>query len=159
MPKIKTFKCPEVKLPDTVGRKKILCPSSSSAHGRFKSHVSEKEERADFERYSSEVKKLGNSTLKGLQAMKVKADVLTELGVPPPKQQKIPFKMAVGIMNGRERRKEKFLKKVKESGQVIAKSLVRKNPKKRTREESDRGLDANIKGGVLRINKRHFKNS
>ena len=64
--------------------------------------------------------------------------------------------MAIGIMNGRAKRKDKFLQKAKDAGHVVATSLLEKKEKKRDIESMDKGLDGNIKGGVLRINKKRY---
>ena len=65
--------------------------------------------------------------------------------------------MAIGIMNGRAKRMEKRLKRAKDSGQVVATSLLKKKEKKRDSESMDSGLDGNIKGGVLHINQKRYK--
>ena len=160
MPKVLTVKCPP-EVPSlknsssSLKRKRPTEEPSSSSSSRKKKD--REKERDEFNAFFAEAKQLGESTLRGLAGIKVRDDVLTKLGVPPPKQQKMPFKMAIGIMNGRAKRMEKRLKRAKDSGQVVATSLLKKKEKKRDSESMDSGLDGNIKGGVLHINQKRYK--
>jgi hypothetical protein len=107
----------------------------------------------------NEVKDFSSQTLKGLQKKKRKEDVLTNLGVAPVKEQTMPFKMAIGIREGRRKRDLKSIERSKDSGVVLQKGLtvknikekyVSKNIKKRSREERD-GLDVGTKQGVFHL--------
>lgn len=158
MPKVLTVKCPEDSPISTytssLKRKRPTEESTSSSISRKKER---EKDRAEFNAFFAEAKQLGDTTLRGLAGIKVKDDVLTKLGVPAPKQQKMPFKMAIGIMNGRAKRLEKRLKRAKETGQVVATSLLKKKEKKRDVDSIGSGLDGNIKGGILHINQKRYK--
>lgn len=162
-PKVITVKCPEVKVPVSFFRGKRKRNSSlddddddnyERGNQSTKRGLSDREE---FDKYLSEVKSLGNSTLIGEKGKKVKEDILTKLGVAPVKQQKMPFKMRLGINDGRKRRTDNMLKRSKESGTIIARTLTQKISKKMT----DRGerrrdeLDSHVKGGVLHLSSKH----
>ena len=138
MSKVKTYKCPVIMGPSAMSGYGGSNSSSSFSNEKkrkrskdsdfgidlfgkadrvqspiFKqpSRKSTSEDRDQFDQYFSDVKSLGNATLKGSAGIKIKDDILTNLGVPPPKKQKIPFKMAIGINEGRRKRKEKHISK------------------------------------------------
>ena len=153
-----TVKCPEVTFPDSFSssssKRKRSLEDSSGGDSRKKEREKEREE---FNAFFAETRQLGQSTLRGLAGIKVKDDALTKLGVPAPKQQKMPYKMAIGIINGRIKRQEKKLQRAKETGQVMATSLLKKKEKKRDTEDIDSGLDGNVKGGILHINQKRYQ--
>lgn len=104
-----------------------------------------------------EVKEYSSQTFKGLKKKKHKDDELTRLGVQPPKQQTMPFKMAMGIREGRKKRDMKTIERSKDSGVVLKKGLSYQNIKekysskdKKSREERD-GLDIGTKKGVFHL--------
>ena len=156
MPKVLTVKCPAdfpSSQTSSLKRKRPIEGESTSSNRKKE----RERDRAEFSAFFADAKQLGESTLRGLAGIKVKDDILTKLGVPAPKQQKMPFKMAIGIMNGRAKRLEKRLQKAKETGQVVATSLQKKKEKKRDVDSIGSGLDGNIKGGVLHINQKRYK--
>jgi hypothetical protein len=163
--KIVTVKCPEVKVPERRKRNRVD-RDDISFEGEDDDRKSERSfkgaqqmralsDREEFEKYFTDVKNLGSSTYTGEKGKKAKDDILTKLGVAKVKQQKMPFKMRLGINEGRKRRAENMLKKSKDSGTVIARSLMQKPLKKlgdgsrNHREE----LDTHVKGGVLHLSK------
>jgi hypothetical protein len=162
-PKVITVKCPDVNVPVSFRGKRKRNSSlddDDDDHARSnQSPLRGLSDREEFDKYMSEVKSLGNSTLIGEKGKKAKEDILTKLGVAPVKQQKMPFKMRLGINDGRKRRTENMLKRSKESGTIIARTLMQKATRKM--DDRDRGerrrdeLDSHVKGGVLHLsNKR-----
>jgi len=180
---VKTFICPkDVAIPDR--RNNAFNPRSAEAGGRsgslelgkFNTHSSEgssfrsaegskkwdqtkKARQDEVKGLMSEVKQLSAKTFVGLAKKKHKDDTLTTLGVDAPKKQTMPFKMALGIREGRLKRQLKTIEKSKESGVVLSKNLSHKSAKeeysgknagKRSREERD-GLDVGTKKGVFHL--------
>jgi hypothetical protein len=80
---------------------------------------------------------------------------LTKLGAPPPKQPTMPFKMKIGILEGRKKREKRTLDEAKQSGQVLAKSKVKtKSSERRPKAHSQHpDFDVPTRGGVLRLSK------
>ncbi len=118
------------------------------------------EARAEFNQIFEEVKELGRSSLTGIKGKKHKEDILTKLGAPPVKAQKMPFKMKIGLMMASEKRNRKEIEQSKESGVVLSKNkLNHKNDKKyEKRPNKDRGIDnIRTKGGIYYLPKNFNK--
>jgi len=151
-----TLKCPIISAPKKSSNNNKRSNSSLEDRNSVEINAS-KRTKSEFEKYFEEVRNLGNSTLKGAKGVKQKDDILTKLGVPPPKQQKMPFKMRIGINEGRKKRAEKELNEAMESNLTLAKSKFQKVDKKREPKEKD--LDSDLRGGVLYISKEAFRKS
>lgn len=157
---VKTYKCPVISYVPSLltGNKRKRGQQNSLLNSNEESNADDK---FKLEKYRAEVRALSDSKLKGLAGIKVKDDVLTNLGVAPPKQQTMPFKMRMGINKGRSIRTEKFIIKAKESGTVVASSLLSQQKKKKWEEPDELGMngfDSHVKGGVLRITKKGYPN-
>ena len=175
---VKTFVCPkDAGIPTSVGKLKSVHNDDDSgvSYGKYKKGssyhqklpLSDRQERQEeVKGLMNEVKNLSSQTLSGLKKKKNKDDVLTRLGVDEPKQQTMPFKMALGIRDGRKKRMIKEVDRSKESGVILNKSMTykaineinssSKGNKKRAREEQKErhgGLDIGTKQGVFRLKK------
>ena len=101
-----------------------------------------------------------------MSRIKHKEDKLTKLGAPPPKEQKMPFKMKMGILEGRKKREIKSQERAKESGVVHGKkafsssggssSTTKKLRGKREDFEGYGGFDVKTKGGVFHLSKKRL---
>lgn len=94
--------------------------------------------RKEMNTILQEVKELNASTFSGMAKKKHKEDVLTKLGVYAPKPQKMPFKMALGIKHGREKRAKKNVTDARESGVVLSLSAKKAANGKSRQERYDR---------------------
>lgn len=121
-----------------------------------KKDVSTKE---DLRAAYRDVRELAATTYMGLMKQKHKDDVLTKLGVRAPKEQTMPFKMKMGILEGRKKRQEKIVQRAKESGVILAPLLFstdnKEETKSRNKNKSDVApdLDIHTKGGVFHLSK------
>lgn len=155
---VKTFKCPEVRLPDDLintGKKKRKLDHFKEDDGHYKTKFKNEinDDRISFEKTFSAIKKINGSTLTGLSRIKHKGDKLSKLGVPPPKQPTMPFKMKIGIEQGRKKRASKQLEYAKTSGLVTAqKSQKSSNSKSKEFSRKD-DFEVRTYGGVLKVNK------
>ena len=138
---VETFKCPDLPSSSFKTNKRRFKVQDESADNNLK-----KKERLEFNEYFNEVKNYAKSS------SGKKEDVLTKLGLPPPKQQKMPFKMRLGINQGRKKREEKILNSAKESNLILAKTAYKKTKIKTS--SADKGLEDDVKGGVLYISKK-----
>jgi hypothetical protein len=140
---IEYHKCPEVSVPEKNYDRQRRDPiSDSSSSGR--SQVQQKKEaykkaRKTFDGYFDSVKELGKSALTGLAAKRHKSDILVELGGKAMAEQKMPFKMKMGIIQGRKNRERKKVNEIKESGEILAKSFGRKSSETGTDDGPGRG--------------------
>lgn len=71
-----------------------------------------------------------SQALVGLERKHHKDDILSRLGVPPPKEQTMPLKMKLGILAGREKRKKRKIDEAKESGEVLSRQTLNNISKK-----------------------------
>lgn len=78
-------------------------------------------------------------------------DTLIRLGVAPAKQQKMPFKMRMGLLSSRAKHEKKNLARSKESG-VVLPTKLKDEPKKKRDSERQPGLGL-PSGSVLNLNK------
>lgn len=74
----------------------------------------------------------------GARSSSTRADVLQRLGAPPPKQQRKPFRIAMGMANARARRAKAEAELAKTSGVVV--------PRKKHEVVAKRARDANDVG-------------
>lgn len=127
--------------------------------------------RKEMDALLQEVKELNAGTFSGMAKKKHKEDVLTKLGVFEPKQQKMPFKMKLGIKHGREKRAKKNVTDARESGVVLSLSAKkaaggksqqqryghddpRSNSPQKRRNKDDIGLDTiKTKQGIFHLSK------
>lgn len=121
MPGVKVYKCPDVAF--------RYDATSSSGTGKRKRAEASKEEdnmtnsqksRKEVQSFMSKITDLASTTARGMEKLHHKQDILTQLGVPPPKEQKMPLKMKLGIIDGRKKRAERMKNEAKESGYVGA---------------------------------------
>ena len=110
----------------------------------------------------SSIREFSSSTFKGQSRLKHKDDKLVKLGAAPAKQQTMPFKMAMGIRRGREKRAQKEITNAKESGRVLA---VNRGPgiqtESLTKRTKDKDPDFNIhsKKGVFHLDRKRIPSS
>ena len=71
----------------------------------------------------------------------------------PRKQPTMPFKQKMGILQGREKRREREVLEAKESGRVLANQSSSQSKTSAKKRNTDSGLDVQTKGGVLRLSK------
>ena len=109
---VKTYKCPEIafkydKNPNQVSFNKSpkSFTNKEDSINLTNSQLARKEVR---EFLSSSIKKLASTKSEGLEKLHHKNDILTKLGVPAPKEQTMPLKMKLGIIEGRKKRAEKL---------------------------------------------------
>lgn len=153
--KIQRFVCPEVGLPATLQRnnneRKLdgssSLSASSSSSGRPDNRkrkagdlyddmdLTNKEEVRNFMRTIKEFN--ANSEL-GSSRRNYKEDILTQLGAPPPKQQKMPFKLRLKLDDARKKREERKLDELRQSDEVTAvhKTLLQKAQKRREKRKA-----------------------
>ena len=184
------FVCPAVRLPSGTTDKKrprgdmgwtedassydSASSSSSSSNGKRRlSNNSEK--REEISSIFTSVKDFSSASFLGLKKKQHKEDKLTKLGAPEVKQQKMPFKMRLGLDAASKKRTLKNQLKAKESGVVLA-AVSKKNRNDRGRRESStndrssygrassksRGRDEsssfgiNTKSGVMHLSKKRL---
>ena len=155
---VKVFKCPTDVLPVSMRGKINLEGGGKRGQAESDRDKAAKDEETEmFKGYFADVKEYGKSTLSGMAKKQHKSDKLTALGVRPEKKQTMPFKMAIGINDGRERRAARVRSEAKQSGTVLAKSLINAGKRERPDYTADRNsgpnIDVNVRGGVLRLNK------
>jgi hypothetical protein len=126
------------------------------------------EEKKEFQQMFASVKDLTATSFTGMSKKTHKEDKLTKLGALPVKQQKMPLKMKLGIIAGREKRLEKTVNRAKEEGVVLPTSVIAQlskksnvsdnnkdygyeMTKKQKRERPD--LDIKTYGGVFHLSK------
>ena len=137
---VKRFVCPEVRAPPTSQRTK------SSRRQNSAPRRVEVEGRELLQRLSSEVFELGGRELAGARGASTQGDLLQRLGAPPPKQQRMPFRMAMQIQAARTKRLKKENEQARESGVVTAKSA---GPPKRRRERDSNDVGLGIPRGIV----------
>lgn len=143
--------------------------SSSSQRGRFiGSSSSGQQKDVDLKALFSTVKDFSATSFTGMKKKHHKEDKLTKLGAPPVKQQKMPFKMKIGILAGRKKRDEITEKNAQESGVVLARVASQKvgggrrnssssfQKKKPRRSGDSSSIDINTKGGVLHLSSKRL---
>ena len=183
------FVCPAVRLPSGTTDKKrprgdmgwsedassYNNSSSSSSSSKRRSRGDDTGKREEISSIFTSVKDFSSSSFIGLKKKQHKEDKLTKLGAPEVKQQKMPFKMRLGLDAASKKRSIKNQLKAKESGVVLA-AASKKNRNDRSRRESStnersssgrasskaRGRDEsssfgiNTKGGVMHLSKKRL---
>lgn len=154
----KRFVCPDVTVPtkrnnDNYKSNDNKKNNTNSNDSKFKNRLIEKNaERKEFSDIFNSIKELASTQYVGMNKKKFKEDKLTKLGAAPVKQQKMPFKMKIGILKGREKKIKKLQDQAKESGVVLSKDLLQKNKKNKNNNVSNQpNLDVKTKSGVLHI--------
>ena len=163
MASVKKFVCPEVSVPTKIN--KTFKPNNRNDNStqrndnKFKNRLQEKTaERKEFSDIFNSIKELASTQYVGMNKKKFKEDKLTKLGAAPVKQQKMPFKMKMGIIKGRDKKIKKMQEQVKESGVVLSKDLLEQSKKIKKNVSNQPNLDVRTKSGVLHINKKRIKN-
>ena len=150
-------------------RKRHNMISSNNSHSLLpfvKKDRVEKEQRMmeqkELKKMIESVKDLAATTYEGMER---KSYINKKSGAAPIKVQKMPFKMRIGIKEGRERRLAKSISTAKESGVVLPTSIANKlkssqssgkKPKRMSHENSNpKGLDG-LRGtnGIFRLSKK-----
>jgi hypothetical protein len=171
---VKTVVCPSVSLPKDYSlqkKRKIEAngppkderrpdwkrPRASDLHNSSTSSTKE-----EIKGIYKSIKDLAATSYTGMAKKKHKEDILTQLGAPAVKQQKMPFKMRVRINEAAKKRETKAVENAKISGVVTAgSSSSKKRQGKSGKSWSDRddndsnfqSFGAKTKGGVLHIPK------
>lgn len=118
--------------------------------------------RAEISEIMDSIREFSSSTLRGQSKLKHKDDKLVKLGAAPKKQQTMPFKMAMGIKTGREKRSSKVIERAKESGRVLAKpsrgSVGKDDDEgvKRPRDNASMDFNIHAKKGVFHLDKKRL---
>jgi hypothetical protein len=177
MAPVETVYCPTVSLPDDYllrkeKKRKYVEENRGSGSGsgareeggrggggggRARENDSEDNEndKKIFQKIFKSVKEFGLTNME-TSKRRLLDDKLTKLGAPPLKQQKMPFKMKIGILDGRKRREKTQLQEARVSGQVLASSKTKKDNLKVVKKKSSSqqpDFDVKTKRGVLQLNK------
>ncbi|KAJ1418330.1 hypothetical protein B484DRAFT_445805 [Ochromonadaceae sp. CCMP2298] len=81
---------------------------------------SKKSAREEIDKLMDTVKQYASKALEGRQRTEHEADKLTKLGAPPPKQQKVPYKMKLGLLAAKKKRDFKQAAEARESQVTMA---------------------------------------
>lgn len=140
----------------------MYCPTTelpedylNSRSKKKRKHIEETDqqqqnERQIFQRIFKTVKEFGLTNIQ-TSKKKILDDKLTKLGAPPVKQQKMPFKMKMGILEGRKKREKRQIQEARVSGQVLS---TKKKKETKVSKKSSNGqpdFDVKTRGGVLRL--------
>lgn len=121
----KIFVCPDVRVPkldrDSNGKKRKDYGGVSDRTPRTDNDKKRpKSEKVQLREFMGSIKEFSSKSFEGMSKKAHKDDKLTKLGAAPPKQQTMPFKMKMGILQGRKKRKTKDAKDAVEAGIVVA---------------------------------------
>ena len=178
--------CPKVRLPSGTQDKKrprgdmgwnedassYSNDGSSSSKRRYSDGDQKREEISSI---FSSVKEFSSTSFLGIKKKQHKEDKLTALGAPAVKQQKMPFKLRIGLDTASKKREIKNALKARDSGVVLAaKSTKNRNDrgrrdsstnerskpgrasgKSRDRDESS-SFGINTKSGVMHLSKKRL---
>lgn len=116
----KVFVCPEVRVPklDRSDRNFKRKEPSEDFRQNNVSNKRPKSEKEELRSLMKTVKEYSSQSLVGLSKKAHKDQKLTKLGAAPPKQQTMPFKMKMGILAGKKKRKQREAREATEA-QVI----------------------------------------
>jgi hypothetical protein len=152
MKSIPTFTCPSI---TPTKRARI---EKSSEH-KSKSTTNYSHDTEDIKDIYESIKQFNANELKGKERIKLKVDKLTELGAPPIKQQKVPFKIQMARLSARAKRQKDSDELLKESGLVTSK--LKKVTQKKNQSNKFRGKDSiqpsigvKTHQGIYYVNKR-----
>lgn len=181
---VETFICPEVYVPNSIRNKinkNVNLLNNTSVTAAFSKKYKKENEQNDVPNYTagffskknkkeneqnimtkneikniySEIKELSATALIGSAKLRYKEDKLTKLGALPVKQQKMPFKMRLGLNHARKKRLSIALENAKVSGVILA-STKKSSKSKRvdTLDKSNPSINNCTRGGVMRISKK-----
>lgn len=166
MSSVKLFSCPDVRIPPSTRKRQGMDMGwelsqqeiNQASQDHLKNKASKKCKVTDIGRAISDVKDFSSVVLKGQSKIDYKNKKLTELGVAPPKQQTMPFKMRMAINRAKEKRGEASASAAKESGLVQSSSMKKKLATSRGKKfdkKNSGNPDVNIrtKGGVFHLSK------
>ena len=149
---VKTVVCPEVKVPEKV---KSSINKQTEKWKQTKSEADQTLSKKEIASIFGEIKDLAATSFVGKSRLKHKEDILTKLGAAPVKQQKMPFKMRMGILEGKRKREAKIVSRAKESGVVLStqKKTTEKKAAKKNRSRDVPKINIGTKGGILHLNR------
>mmetsp|Transcript_8107 Transcript_8107/g.8260 ORF Transcript_8107/g.8260 Transcript_8107/m.8260 type:complete len:193 (+) Transcript_8107:262-840(+) len=186
MTSVQKFKCPEVRLPpfDKNKKRKIgdMGWDIDTNHNdnrqsikKSKSHMSkpiEKDKKTatsdEMKNIMSYVREFSSSVLTGHSKLDYRNKKLTDLGVPPPKQPTMPFKLRMALNATKAKKEAKQLNAAKQAGIILPKASKPTNKfssfssklkkTKRRKAEDDGGTEVNLRTvrGVLRLKKENL---
>lgn len=115
----------------------------------------------DIKSIYQNIKEFNANELKGKERLQLKQDRLTELGAPPPKQHRFPFKIQMAKLRGKAKREVEMKDVLKESGLVISNktygSFIQKKKEKKIKHSGNDSkqpqFKVNMKKGVLHVKK------
>jgi len=140
----KTYFCPTVSLPNElyVNRKRLRendetksIPKNEIVQNLLKSK--RKFEASNFNEILSSIKDFSAKSLSGMDKVKYNNEKLAKLGLNEDKQQKMPFKLRMGMNAAKLRREKKKLEEARESGLVLP-TVKRNSTKKSKRSKIER---------------------
>jgi hypothetical protein len=141
--------CPTVRLPSEATNRKrprgdmgwsedASTYSSSSSNGKRRN--ADSGGRDEINALFSSVKDFSSSSFAGMKKKQHKEEKLTKLGAPDVKQQKMPFKMRLGLNAASKKRDVKNQQTAKDSGVVLAAAVNKKNRNDSKRRESSTNI-------------------
>lgn len=128
----RVFVCPDVKAPkldrvNNTERKRKDFTHDRSSRDNEQNSKRPKSAKAELREFMTSIKEYSSQSLEGLSKKAHKDDKLTKLGAAPPKQQTMPFKMKMGILAGRKKRKQRETAMAVEAGVVQANAKLAKS--------------------------------
>eukprot|EP01041_Mallomonas_annulata_P003449 gene3449-6853_t len=160
MKKVQKFVCPDVQVPSSMKRNRgdmgwDLSEEDALSRSSNVGRTSRKKDETKAEELSkifATVKDFSSTRLIGMAKINYNDSKLTKLGVKPPKQKTMPFKMRMGLDSAREKRENIKINKAKQSGIVLPISRKKfESPGSRREKRSDPDVNLHTKGGVLRL--------
>lgn len=127
--------CPEVNIPnDSKKRIKSFHPSDVSKDLENGKPLDKKSMKSEMKKFMDSVRKFNANSSSSSGKKNFKDDLLTRLGAPPKKQQTMPFKMKMGILTAREKRRLRDDLQAKEAGLVTTSTTNSKRKKKNNKK-------------------------
>ena len=122
----KTYVCPSVSLPPnlSVNRKRLRDNDKKMPQFQNETELNfmkskRKFETSNFNELLSSIKDFSSKTLTGTDKMNYKNLKLTKLGLTEEKQQKMPFKIRMGMNAAKLRREKRKIDEARQSGLVL----------------------------------------
>jgi hypothetical protein len=145
--KVPIFVCPNFSVTKTK-----VTESNSSGFKRERENISNE----DIHSLHQNIKQFNADSLKGKERVNLKQDRLTELGAPPLKQQKVPFKIQMQRFRQKQKKVHESTKILKQSGIVLpnAKFNAKSNKIIKNKDKSKKNnlsLGVKTKQGVLHV--------
>ena len=168
---IRTYVCPEIKVPDELNfnkKRSFSATSSSNDSNSRDSHSKNKKSKQTIQKtmtkqeiseFYTELKQFSaNNSNKDAKKI-YKIDILTKLGVPPPKEVKMPFAMKMRVLQHRKKQATKQTIELKQSG-IVTKNTMKKIEKAKinninssnSNNNNKKNPKSNFNNGVLKIN-------